>query len=204
MSLPPTRPYLEQAAGWPQAGRHVLAHFDAETIIVYQAYRPSIAEHALAHGQLGGADFSWSRMSWVKPNFLWMMYRSGWAQKPEQEVVLGLRIARAFFDELLGSAVISSYDAALYPVRVAWEQAISSSSVRLQWDPDHDPEGAAVERRAVQLGLRGETLKRFGQDALREVIDMTPLIEAQRGNAVKSRYAFLQTPEERVYPVTVS
>lgn len=50
-------------------------------------------------------------MSWVKPSFLWMMYRSGWAQEPGQEVVLGLRIARAFFDELLETAVVSSYDA---------------------------------------------------------------------------------------------
>jgi hypothetical protein len=199
MTSLPTLPYLEQAARWPAEGRHVLAHFDDATIVVYQAYRPSIAQHALEHRALGGPDFSWSRMSWIKPNFLWMMYRSGWATKPGQEVVLGLRIARSFFDELLAAAVVSSYDEARYPKRVSWEQAIASSSVRLQWDPDHDPAGAAQARRAVQLGLRGEPLRRFGTTELLEVIDMTALIEEQRENAVPSRYGQLQAPEERAY-----
>jgi len=25
-----------------------------------------------------------NRMTWIKPNFLWMMYRSGWASKKNQ------------------------------------------------------------------------------------------------------------------------
>ena len=62
---------------WPKEGRHILAQFDDDTVIVYQAYRPSIGRYAAEHGAFGG-DFSYSRMSWVKPNFLWMMYRSGW------------------------------------------------------------------------------------------------------------------------------
>jgi hypothetical protein len=47
------------------------------TFVVYQAYRPSIGAHALTHGAFGG-DFCYSRMSWIKSNFLGMMYRSGW------------------------------------------------------------------------------------------------------------------------------
>jgi len=86
MPLLPTRSYLEQAKHWPSSGHHILAHFNDESIIVYQAYRPSIARHVLDHGQFGGPEFSWSRMSWIKPNFLWMMFRSGWATKPGQEV----------------------------------------------------------------------------------------------------------------------
>jgi len=49
-------------------------------------------------------------MSWVKPNFLWMMYRSGWGIKDNQEVTLALRISRAFFDSLLADAVPSFWD----------------------------------------------------------------------------------------------
>lgn len=195
----PTRPYLEQSASWPAAGRHVLAYFDDASVVVYQAYRPSIAGYALEHGVFGGDDFSWSRMSWIKPNFLWMMYRAGWATKPGQEVVLGLRISRAFFDELLGAAVISSYDQARYAARDAWQLAVSGSNVRLQWDPDHDPAGAPQPRRALQLGLRGETLRRFATTELLQVIDMTELIEQQRDNAIPARYQDLQTPSERVY-----
>ena len=93
----PTQPYLEQAARWPAAGRHILAQSDAKTIVVYQAYRPSIAAFALQHGVFGGPEFSFSRMSWIKPNFLWMMYRSACGTSPGQETVLSLRIAKTFF-----------------------------------------------------------------------------------------------------------
>jgi hypothetical protein len=77
-------PYSEQVKVWPNEGRHILAQYDDATVIVYQAYRPSIGRHAVEHGAFGG-DFSHARMSWIKPNFLWMMYRSGWGAK------LGLR-----------------------------------------------------------------------------------------------------------------
>src|SRR4051812_30948572 len=80
-----TEPYPEQVNMWPPEGRHILAQFDAETVIVYQAYRSAIGQYAAEHGTFGG-DFSYSRMSWVKPNFLWMMYRSGWGTKQNQEV----------------------------------------------------------------------------------------------------------------------
>ena len=39
-----TEPYLGQAAIWPQSGRAILAQYDARTIILYQAYRPSFAQ----------------------------------------------------------------------------------------------------------------------------------------------------------------
>ena len=69
-----------QVARWPKSGRHILAQYDDETIVVYQAYRPSIGSFAAEHGYFGG-EFSYSRMSWIKPNFLWMMFRSGWGTK---------------------------------------------------------------------------------------------------------------------------
>lgn len=35
-------PYLDQLPDWPAAGRHILAQFDEESVVVYQAYRPEI------------------------------------------------------------------------------------------------------------------------------------------------------------------
>src|SRR6185295_433401 len=150
--------YLAQVRDWPQSGRHIMAQFDADSIYVYQAYRPSIAQFAVEHQQFGG-DFSFSRMSWVKPNFLWMMYRSGWATKEGQEHILAVRLRRTFFDELLCLVVPSTFDLRRFGTRAEWQAAVTSSEVRLQWDPDHDPSGKPVERRAVQLGLRGESLR---------------------------------------------
>jgi len=146
-----TEPYLEQVRRWPAAGRHILAHYDEQTIIVYQAYRPPTGQFAIAHQRFGGDGFSYSRMSWIKPNFLWMMYRSGWGAKPGQEVTLAVQLRRPFFDSILEQAVASTYDDEQYATAADWKSALQSSEVRLQWDPDHDPGGASQERRALQL-----------------------------------------------------
>src|SRR5207302_1704582 len=135
-----TEPYPEQVKVWPKHGRHVLAQFDADTVVVYQAYSPAIGRYAAEHGAFGGA-FSYARMSWIKTNFLWMMYRSGWGTKADQEVTLALRLRRAFFDALLAEAVPSSWDCDLYPTREDWSRAVAGSDVRLQFDPDHHPSG---------------------------------------------------------------
>ena len=193
-----TERYVKQVQDWPSSDQHILAHYDAETIVVYQAYRPSIGRYAIEHGVFGG-EFSYSRMSWVKPNFLWMMYRSGWGSKEGQETVLGLRISRRFFDDLLHQAVPSNFDPRLYSTREVWGEAVAGSSVRLQWDPDHAPDGAPVARRAIQLGLRGGVLAEFGQHELLEVIDLTEFVAAQRMRVQSGSLAELQIPVERVY-----
>ena len=172
----PTERHAIQSSSWPAEGEHVLAHHDADSVVVYQAYRPSTGRHAVRHGQLGGPDFSFGRMSWVKPNFLWMMYRSGWGTKPGQEITLGLRIRRTFFDALLRDAVASSFAASAFATQAEWRAAVDASQVRLQWDPDHAPDGAKLARRAVQLGLRGDVLKAFATTELLEVVDMTAFV----------------------------
>jgi hypothetical protein len=99
-----TENYETQTARWPQNGQHILAHFDDKSIVVYQAYRPAIGRFAIEHGSLARPEFSLSRMSWIKPNFLWMMYRSGWGTKEGQESTLGLTnlsAARAFGEPLV-------------------------------------------------------------------------------------------------------
>ncbi len=181
-------PYREATKRWPASGRHVLAQFDDETIVVYQAYKPSIGERAARDGRFGG-DFSFSRMSWIKPNFLWMMFRSGWGTKPDQEVTLAIRMKRAGFDEILSSAVSSSV------------VTKDSPDVRLQWDPDHDPSGARVQRRALQLGLRGSALRRLVDEWIVGVEDVSPFVAEQRQHVLRGRFDRLVTPREDVYPL---
>jgi len=78
------------------------------------------------------AIFSYSRMSWIKPNFLWMMFRSGWGTKEGQEIILGLRLRRPFFDSLLARAIASSWDPSDQVTNDEWRAAVASSDVRLQ------------------------------------------------------------------------
>lgn len=193
-----TSPHLQQATEWPEQGEHILAHHDDVSVVVYQAYRPSIGRYAIEHGHFGGPDYSFNRMSWVKPNFLWMMYRCGWGMKEGQEVILGLRIRRAFFDTLLDAAVSSSFDPKRYATQQEWQDAVATSEVRRQWDPDHSPSGAKLPRRAIQLGLRGSLLRAFATTELMEVIDMTDFVAEQRQHAQDDNPQ-LMTPLEHVY-----
>jgi hypothetical protein len=188
--------YIDQQHHWPRTGRHILAQFDATTIVVYQAYRPAIARFAVEHQQFGG-EFSYSRMSWIKPNFLWMMFRSGWAAKESQERVLAVTLDRTFFDELLRMTVPSTYQPQRFATPQEWQAAVARSEVRLQWDPDHDPMGRPLARRAVQLGLRGEALRKYGHELIC-VEDITPFVTEQRERR-RDDFAELLVPEERVY-----
>ena len=194
----PTEHYFDQKQRWPSAGRHILASFDDETILVYQAYSPAIGRFAAQHGYFGG-EFSYSRMSWIKPNFLWMMYRSDWGQSSGQEVVLAIRLRRTFFDSILEQAVPSSFTPELFATQEAWKAAVAQSDVRLQWDPDHLPNGAKEERRAIQLGLRGATLESYGKREIVEIVDMSEFVAAQRAHVVQNRLDDLITPLERPY-----
>jgi hypothetical protein len=190
--------YRDQLADWPSSGRHILAQFDDESVIVYQAYRQSIGRFAAEHQHFGG-EFSFTRMSWIKPNFLWMMYRSGWGEKVDQEITLAIRLRRAAFDEILKQAVHSAFVPEIYANDSDWQKAVATSDVRLQWDPDHDPHGAKLERRAIQLGLRGEVLRRFSSEWILEICDISDFVARQREN-VHAGCEQLITPEERVYP----
>lgn len=193
-------PYLEQDKVWPNKGRHILAQYDEESIIVYQAYRPAIGLFAVEHQYFGG-EFSLNRMSWIKPNFLWMMYRSNWGQTPGQEIVLAIRLKRNFFEKVLEDAVPSSFNTQIYSTNEEWKNAVQNSDVRLQWDPDHDPAGNKCERRAIQLGLRGEMLKEYSKEAIIEIIDISEFIAEQRLN-ISNGLNNLLTPKEEIYRPT--
>jgi hypothetical protein len=194
----PTERYLDQKKRWPSSGRHILACFDAETILVYQAYSPSIGLFAARNGYFG-SEFSYNRMSWIKPNFLWMMYRSNWGQSSGQEVVLAVRLRRTFFDSILEQAVPSSFDSTLFSTQEAWKTSVAQSDVRLQWDPDHLPNGDKEERRAIQIGLRGSTLEYYGKREIVEIVDMSEFVASQRVNAIGDRVDELITPLECPY-----
>lgn len=134
------------------AFRQVRADFDAETLTVYQAYSPAIAGPAVAAGTFV-PPFRPDRMTWIKPSFLWMMYRCGWATKPGQERVLAVRITRAGFDSALAAACLSHHDPSVYPSHEAWRSRLAATTVRVQWDPERNIHLQPLDHRSLQLGL---------------------------------------------------
>ncbi len=191
--------YSQYIESIPKEGRCILGQQRDDQIIVYQAYNNAIADFALENQYFGGTSFSYSRMSWIKPNFLWMMYRCGWAEKENQERVLGIWINKSDFDFILNESVFSSYQENIYKTRVKWKQELVNKSVRLQWDPDHDIYGNKKERKAIQLGIKGNLLEKYGKEMISEIIDLTDYVKQQKEIIDSGEIDKLQVPKEWVY-----
>ena len=170
--------------------RQIRADYDDRHVTVYQAYSAAIARPALAAGRFV-PPFKPGRMTWVKPSFLWMMYRSGWGTKPDQECVLAVRITRSGFDWAVRSAVPSDEGVGRKP------------DVRVQWDPERNLRLGALPYRSLQLGLAGEASRRYVDEWVVGLTDVTPLAhEAHalvRAGDLEGARALL--PVERPYPM---
>jgi hypothetical protein len=152
--------------------RLVRAAYTEQTVTVYQAYSPQIAEPAVRAGTFV-APFSRDRMTWIKPSFGWMMHRSGWAGKPGQERVLAIEITRAGFDWALAHSCLSHYEPGSHDSPQAWAAMRDASPVRVQWDPDRSLAGERLARRAIQVGLSGEAVHRYCDEWIRSITDIT-------------------------------
>jgi len=196
-----TELYRDSVKRLPVSGQQIIGYQAANSIVVYQAYNRSIADFAVANQYLGGPAFSYNRMSWIKPNFLWMMFRCGWAQKENQEAVLAITISKDFFVEILSNAAISSYSSAYHQSHDQWKEELNRKSVRLQWDPDHDPFGNKVSRRAIQLGMKDDILERFGKIEVKEIENITPFVIDQLQLVEKRNMDDLVVPYETIFQI---
>jgi len=171
--------------------RQIRATYDEQNVVVYQAYRPEIADAAV-RAQHFVAPFSYSRMTWVKPSFLWMMERCGWATKVDQERVLAISLIRSEFDRAVLSAVPSNV-------------TVENAAIRVQWDPERDLHGQHLEHRSLQLGLGRAVSKAYATKWITRIDDVTELarrIDELRGSDRWDEAAAL-LPIERPYPLEV-
>jgi hypothetical protein len=142
-------------------------------------------------------------MTWIKPSFNWMMYRSAYATEPGQEVVLGIDITREGFEWALENAVLSRFTPAVHPSAEKWLNLLTAKPVRIQWDPERDWRlQPIVGARAIQIGLSGEAVERYVSRWVVCIEDVTPaarLIAA----AVESGIPPVPLPSasERPYPL---
>lgn len=166
--------------------REIRADYDDQSIVVYQAYSPQIADPALA-AQRFVPPFKMERMTWIKPSFLWMMYRCGYAQKEGQERVLAVRITREGFDWAVSQAVESNIS--------------GKPAVRVQWDPERGLHHEPLKHRSIQIGLTREAVDMYVNEWTVSITDITPLArqihEKVRAQDLDGARALL--PVERPY-----
>jgi hypothetical protein len=188
------------AGGRGVSERRVLAAFDAEGVYVYAAFKPATVRAAVRLGTFG-AGFTLDRMTWIKPSFGWMLHRSDYATKHRQEAVARVRLSHAGFLDILARGVPTHHDPALFPTEDEWASALDASDVRYQWDPDRALDGYKLDRRAIQLGIRGETVRRYVSDWILGVEDATPLAREIAATVKRRGTDWPTVPDEREYPL---
>lgn len=154
--------------------KQIRAVYDEQTITVYQAYRKAIALPAVSK-QKFVPPFKMERMTWIKPSFLWMMYRAGWAAKEGQEHILAIKIKREGFEWALANCCLSHFDDSLFSSHEEWKNKLRNSSVRLQWDPEKDIHLQNLNYRSIQIGLTGFVVQYYVNDWIVAIDDITPL-----------------------------
>ena len=181
--------------------RRIRALYTEETVTVYQAYAPALGLPAARDGRFPAA-WKRERMTWIKPSFLWMMYRCGWGEKADQETVLAVEIDRGGFDWALREACLSHFDPDEHPDRGAWRRELKGSPARVQWDPERDLRLRPLSYRSLQLGLSGEASRRYADEWTVAIRDVTPLTQEIRARVRSGETAAAAAllPEERPYP----
>lgn len=193
---------MDRLTGQPiPESRQIRAAYDASTIVVYQAYAPEIAVPTARDGRFP-SWYNRSRMTWIKPSFLWMMYRSGWSTKPGQEHVLSIRLHRAGFEWALRHAALSHYEARTHEKPDAWRETLRHP-VRVQWDPERDLQLTRLPHRTIQIGLSGEAVRHYLDEWIVSIADVTELAHrihshVRAGDLARARDLL---PTEAPYPI---
>ncbi|MEL6310421.1 MAG: DUF4291 domain-containing protein [Chloroflexota bacterium] len=178
--------------------RRIYAAYDDEGIYVYQAFKPTIVQAALANGTFG-RGFNMERMTWIKPSFAWMLYRSGYARKTRQEAILKIKLTHEGFLTILRESVETSYNRTVYDDHDAWRLALKRSAVRHQWDPErYLTLGKHPTRRAIQIGIQGWVVKKYVHEWIIGLEEVTQLAHDVQ-HAKENKAPFPTVPNERVY-----
>ena len=178
----------------------IRAFYTEDKIRVYQAYNEDIAREAIKRGTFG-SNFKLDRMTWIKPSFLWMMYRCEKKKKENQENILAIDMKRNAFDFLVQNAIMSTYKEDMGISYAEWKEQIKKSDIRCQWDPERDVFGNPLKYRSIQLGLRGEAVKKFVNEWIVNISDVTDYVKELSKKKNSGEDISLLLPKEKIYIV---
>ncbi|MEQ1500635.1 MAG: DUF4291 family protein [Myxococcota bacterium] len=180
--------------------RTVLATYDDDAVIVWQAHSDAVADAALRDGGFGGRSWRTDRTTRFRLSLPSLLARNGWATRPGRERILAVRLCRVGFDAVLRQAVHAAMEPGVYPCRNAWHLATRYGQVTLAWHPDVDPTGAELDHETLRVGVRDGVLARFARDWVVGVEDWTPWVVANRTQVSAS----LPVPAVAPYPLVTS
>ena len=181
------------------------AEYDNEGVYFYQAFGDSIRLYAIKHQKLGGEKFNPERMTWIKPNFAWMLYRSGYGFKEGQKHVLKIKLAHKVVSKILEQCTC---------IEGGWKgnREEPCSDGWIQWDPARDLFSSEkkkprkmLKKRAIQIGL-ARSLSKYYNDNILSIEDVSELARSvgkahSQKNIIKCKKMLseLNLPNEVMY-----
>lgn len=182
----------------------VRANYNRDTITMYQAYGEPIAKPAL-EAQTFVSPFSMKRMTWIKPSWNWLMHRSAWGTKKNQEHILAIEISMEGWIKALDAAVLTEFVPQVHASREQWREAFEQAKVHVQWDTERSMRGAALDHYSIQVGLSRHMIDRYVEDWIVGIQDMTPTVRKIRRlmREGKGDQARRHTPAEREWVAPV-
>ena len=178
----------------------IFANYDDDGVFVSQAFKPKIVQVAVEQNKFG-KGFGVDRISWIKPSLGWMLRRSKYATKHRMEAIAKIKLSHISWLEILHQSVPTHFDARIFSTEMEWQSALKNSDVIHQWDPERALNGKRLERQAIQIGLRGDVLKKYKDEYVIEVTDLTALAK-EIGYASKNRNPLPnEIPIEKEYPI---
>ncbi|WP_338760745.1 DUF4291 domain-containing protein [Bernardetia sp. ABR2-2B] len=171
----------------------IRATFNKDTIIVYQAYNDKIADEAIEL-QKFGSEFSFNRMTWIKPSFLWLMERSNWANKVNQNRILEIHLKRDFWNTCLRLAIDTDSSKS--------NGNVKDAQILVQWDPERTLRGAKLNIRSIQIGISRDMINEYNEN-IEKIIDVTEKVKKmyslnQNGKFDKSKQLLPKIKEYKV------
>jgi hypothetical protein len=157
----------------------IRASYDKDNIVIYQAYSPTIAEPAVKK-QRFVSPFSFQRMTWLKPSFLWLMHRSNWGQKNGQQVTLAVHITRTGWEKALSLGVLTHPESSVYPNADQWETQFKNAQVHIQWDTERSFRGTALNHYSIQVGISRHLIREFVDEWIVKIEDLSPMVAKVR------------------------
>lgn len=182
--------------------QEIRADYDKDSIVIYQAYNKAIALPAI-NNQKFMSPFSFNRMTWIKPSYLWLMERSQWGLKSNQEHILAVRITREFWDKALSLGVLTHPEKSIHGNADNWQRDFENALVHVQWDPERSIRGAKLTHSSIQVGISRHLIHEYNDSAIITIEDLTPLTRKiydlkQQGKIDNAKKLL---PKERLYPV---
>ncbi|MGB0521777.1 MAG: DUF4291 family protein [Flammeovirgaceae bacterium] len=181
--------------------KKVMAAFDEEGVYVYQAFKPKVVAIAVEKGTFG-KGFGLDRITWIKPSFAWMLQRSKYATKHRMEAIAKIKLSHEAWLEILTQSVETQYTGKYWETEDEWQRQLNKSDVIHQWDPERDLVGRKLDQAAIQIGIRGEVIRKYVSEYIIGVEDVTDLAKTIGKSVKLRRNQFPQVPLEKTYPIS--